>query len=228
MARSASAATGGLPRRLRRTCSAPRWPDARPAGRRAAAARPRGSARAAAPPAWRCGAPSRWASTGRSPRAGTAVAVTGAAPAGPARPTPPRGRRSVAARSARARASAVGRRVAPASAAPLPALAVVVAPPLARAGGEDDRDVGRALRSALDLDPPLGLLRRTGGLGRGERQDLDALEADVDVGPQHGADLLARRHQGAVDGALGLARASGAPGPRPVARLARQFDVDPA
>ena len=70
------------------------------------------------------------------------------------------------------------------------------APPLPRAGGEDHRHVRRPLRGALHLDPPLGLLRGAGGLRRGERQDLDALEPDLDVGPQHGTDVLAGRHQG--------------------------------
>ena len=59
-------------------------------------------------------------------------------------------------------------------------------------------------------------------------EDLDALETDFDVGPQHGTDSLSGRHESSLDGALGLPRAGGAPGPRPVARLARQFDVDSA
>ena len=51
------------------------------------------------------------------------------------------------------------------------------------------------------------------GLAERERQDLDALEPDFDVGPQHGADGLSGRHESSLDGALGLARAGGAPGP---------------
>ena len=53
---------------------------------------------------------------------------------------------------------------------------------------------------------------RAGFAGR-EREDLDALEADFDIGPQHGTDGLSGRHESSLDGALGLARAGGAPGP---------------
>ena len=54
---------------------------------------------------------------------------------------------------------------------------------------------------------------RAGFVG-GQRQDLDAFEPDVDIRPQHRTDGFAGRHQGRVDGALGLARAGGAPRPR--------------
>ncbi len=72
-------------------------------------------------------------------------------------------------------AGTVGTPAAPAAAVPAIAIVVVTAP-LPRSGGEDHRNVRCPLGGALDLDPTLGLLRRTSGLGRGERQDLDALE----------------------------------------------------
>ena len=192
MARSASAGDRRLAARPWRRCSAPRWPGARLAGRRAAAARPRGSVRAAAPPAWRCGA--RWtsASTGRSPRAGRPSPSPGRRPPGRRGPPPPRGRRSPLG-LARGAASPSGA-VAPAAAAPRrrarrsPSSSRRRLPdPGARMTDTSGARFGRA----LDLNPAFRLLRRASRLRRGERQDLDALEADVDVGPQHGADRLA-------------------------------------
>ena len=54
------------------------------------------------------------------------------------------------------------------------------------------------------------------GLAVGQGQDLDALEAHLDVGAQDRTDLFAGRHQRGVQRALGLACTRGAPGPGPV------------
>ena len=151
--------------------------------------------------------------TGRSPRAGRPSLSPGRCP--PGRRGPPRPAwRPVAAALVTA-TLATGARAAAITPAPVAPLTVVVAvaPPLVRAGGEDHRHVGRPLGRALDLNAALGLLGRAGRLRRGQRQDLDALETDFDVGPQHRADGLAGRHEGGFDRPLGLARASGAPGP---------------
>ena len=51
------------------------------------------------------------------------------------------------------------------------------------------------------------------GLTVAERQHLDALQTGLDLGPEHRTDFLVLGHQGRLDDALGLARASGAPRP---------------
>ena len=102
------------------------------------------------------------------------------------------------------------------------ATTVVVSPPAAP--DERHRHVRASLRYADDLDP-VGRVRGLGFLDR-QPDDLDALEADLDLRPQDVADRRAVGDGGGGEAALRLLRAGGAPGERAVRAVARELDID--
>ena len=195
MARSASAATGGLPLAL----AAVFWVvDGLAHGLQAAAQELLGHGDLLGPQRRqhgvavhgrrRCGGT---LAAGRAP-----VALAGPAPAGAARAAAAAASGGRRARRAR---RAAARRRGPRDAAPrrpprrAAALAVVVA-----AAACPSRGRGSPTRPAPASGVPFTSIRPSvfsgerAGFAAVERQDLDALEPDLDVGPQHGTDRLAR------------------------------------
>ena len=162
-------------RRSWRRRSAPQWPDGRPGGHLAAAARPPGSARGAAWPAWRCDARSMSAPPDARPEPAT-VTFTGPAGTGPTGSagacgdgarlrhsaafaagttrTPPGDQTTARQRRPRALARpgrpARARRTLAVTAtlavSAIVTIIIVTSPALARRGGQDHRHIGRPLR----------------------------------------------------------------------------------
>ena len=204
MARSASDATGGLPAGLGRAVLRVDGLADGLAARRAAAARPPGSARAATRPTWRCGArsTSAWpgARRGRDGRRLTGPAATGAARSGCRRVA------TVAARSRPSRRPLVAPRSPPRRRPPAPR---------SRAARRAGRDAHRRRHGARLPEPGARITDTSGArwgvpftsmrpsIFSGERAGLAGVSdrtsmpsrPDLDVGPQHGADRLARRHE---------------------------------
>ena len=190
MARSASAATGGLPAALLEVfCASMACRTACRPPRKSCSATGICSGRKAASMALRCTVDV--GATGRSPRAGRPSPSPGRR--APGRRGPPRAaRRSIAAALVRGAPSPSGPPAIPAATVPALAVVVAITASLVRARSQDDRDVRRPPRRALDLNTTFRLLGRASRLRRGEREDLDALEADFDIGPQHRTDGLVR------------------------------------
>jgi hypothetical protein len=109
-------------------------------------------------------------------------------------------------------------------------VAVIVVAPTALTGGgsQDHLDVGGPLGGTHDLNPTLDLLGGAEWLGRRKGQHLHALQADLYLGAEDSAHHPAIRHHFGSHDALGLARTSSAPSPRPVAALTRQLNIYPA
>ena len=154
------------------------------------------SGRSAASMALRCAVDV--GAAGRSPRPGRPVAVAGATPTGTPGPAATPAPRPLAAAS-----------VAPRTPVAAPALAAptTVVPAhghVARRSPSSSRrrlpDPGARMTdtSGARLGVPLTSIRPSvfsgerAGFACGQGEDLDAFEADLDVGPQHRADLLAR------------------------------------
>ena len=65
-----------------------------------------------------------------------------------------------------------------------------------------------------------------GRLGRGQRDDLGAINGELGLGPEHVADLGSLGEQRGGQNALGLLGTRGAPGKRAVTTVAGDLDVD--
>ena len=235
---------GWLPGSPWRPCSAHRWLGARPAGRRARAARPPGSARGGAQPAWRCGARSRSGATGRSPRAGrpspsprpparraawpATTGTVGALTAGRALTTlvPRSARRgAVASTVLSARRSAT-----PTAAAAVPTVGVVVATRrLPEPGARMTETSGARLGVPLTSMRPSSSPAERSGLRSAQRQNLDPFEPDLDVrrATPHRR-LLAAGTRAPSTTPLGWRAPAARHVHDPSAAPAGQLDIDPA
>ena len=103
-------------------------------------------------------------------------------------------------------------------------VAVALAPGPLALGHQGLRHRFERRRGGQQLDA-LGFL--AGALGRQHRDDGDAVDVEVGLGPQHVADLGARREQAAVDHTTRFAGAGRPPRPVPVGARARQLEFDP-
>ena len=113
--------------------------------------------------------------------------------------------------------------VAAGAVAPVTTIAVTAATPAL--GGEGLGHERLVLAGADDLERLELVL--AGVLGREDRQDVDAVDEDVGVGPQDVTDLRAFGELRGLDLTLGHLRPCLAPGPHPIGAGAGQFDFKP-
>ncbi|MEY2469101.1 MAG: hypothetical protein QOF21_1799 [Actinomycetota bacterium] len=128
-----------------------------------------------------------------------------------------------ATRTTRATGTATGTTAAPITVTTTAALAGVA---VAQRATKVARDAfGRWLRS---LDLKQALRRRRGALGRQERQDDDAVDLLLHLGPQDVAGLGTSRQQRLGDHAFGFPSAGGTPRPGTIPARARELDFHTA
>ena len=233
-----------------------RWPGAPPGSRRAgpprrwAAARPGSSAstalRCARPGRRRLGFGPLGQRRGSGPARAASLPPSGRSLRGRRSPSGRslRGRRSPSGRSVRGRRSPSGRSVrgrghrrrslraavavGPVGAGPAVAAVAPVAPV---AADFDTSWVVTSWSSSRRPEPRISMRSgsvRLAGLGGAQREDRDALDVDLGLGPEDVADLGAVGHERGLDDAAGLLGPSGAPRPGTIAAITRQLDLDPA